>query len=54
MSLLATDKHLAVLVSDLSDTFNFFSNEAVKLKVLFYSCGIRSRGVSGQSPDLAA
>jgi hypothetical protein len=34
MSLLATDKHLAVLVSDLSETFNFFSNEAVKLNVL--------------------
>ena len=34
MSLVATDKHLSVLVSDLSETFNFFSNEAVKLNIL--------------------
>jgi hypothetical protein len=34
MSLIATDKVLADLVSDLSETFNFFSNEAVKLNVL--------------------
>ena len=49
MSLLATDKHLAVLVSDLSETFNFFSNEAVKLKVLL----ARSEGpVSAESCDV--
>jgi hypothetical protein len=34
MSVIATDKHLAVLVSDLSETFDLFSNEAVKLNVL--------------------
>jgi hypothetical protein len=34
MSLVGADKHLAVLVSDLSETFNFFSNEAVKLNLL--------------------
>jgi hypothetical protein len=34
MNLVATDKQLAVLVSDLSATFNFFSNEAVKLNLL--------------------
>ena len=34
MSLIATDKVLADLVSDLSETFNFFSNEAVKLSAL--------------------
>jgi hypothetical protein len=34
MSLIATDKALADLISDLSETFNFFSNEAVKLNVL--------------------
>ena len=48
MSLVGTDKHLAVLVSDLSETFNFFSNEAVKLKVLL----ARSEGpVSAKSCD---
>ena len=46
MSLIATDKVLADLVSDLSETFNFFSNEAVKLKVLL----ARSEGpVSAES-----
>lgn len=46
MSLVGADKHLAVLVSDLSETFNFFSNEAVKLKVLL----VRSEGpVSAES-----
>jgi hypothetical protein len=46
MSLVGTDKHLAVLVSDLSERFNFFSNEAVKLKVLL----ARSEGpVSAES-----
>jgi len=34
MSLIATDKYLADLVSDLSDAFSVFSNEAVKLSVL--------------------
>jgi len=34
MTLVATDKHLAVLVSDLSATFKFFSNEAARLNVL--------------------
>ena len=46
MSLVGADKHLAFLVSDLSETFNFFSNEAVKLKVLL----ARSEGpVSAES-----
>jgi hypothetical protein len=34
MSLIATDKVLGNLISDLSETFNSFSNEAVKLNVL--------------------
>jgi hypothetical protein len=34
MNLIATDKYLADLVSDLSDAFSMFSNEAVKLGVL--------------------
>ena len=46
MTLVATDKHLAVLVSDLSKTFKFFSNEAVRLNVLL----ARSEGaVSAES-----
>jgi hypothetical protein len=34
MSLIATDKYLANLVSDLSEAFSIFSNEAVKLSAL--------------------
>ena len=34
MSLIATDQYLADLVSDLTDAFSLFSNEAVKLSVL--------------------
>jgi len=46
MTLVATDKHLAVLVSDLSKAFKFFSNEAVRLNVLL----ARSEGpVSAES-----
>ena len=34
MSLIGADKYLADLVSDLSEAFSMFSNEAVKLSVL--------------------
>jgi hypothetical protein len=34
MSLIATDKHLADLISDLSVAFSIFSNEAVNLCAL--------------------
>jgi hypothetical protein len=34
MSLIATDKYLADLVSDLSEAFSMFSNEASKLSAL--------------------
>jgi|HubBroStandDraft_4_1064222.scaffolds.fasta_scaffold186826_1 hypothetical protein len=34
MNLIATEKYLADLVSDLSEAFNMFSNEASKLSVL--------------------
>ena len=34
MSLIATEKYLADLVTDLSEAFNIFSNEAAKLSIL--------------------
>ena len=34
MSLIATEKYLADLVTDLSEAFNLFSNEAAKLSIL--------------------
>jgi hypothetical protein len=34
MSLIATDEYLADLVSDLSEAFSMFSNEAVNLSAL--------------------
>ena len=44
MTLIATDKYLAVLVSDLSEAFSTFSNEAINLS------GLLARSESPISP----